>query len=265
MHLPSRRFGRTSSTPKSASPSCLTGDGPVRWTIFGKKGVPANTRKGEPTPRSVLLSATMRSIGSVGDNLPARCHKSIPASFGRSRSRPTPWTTQGTVLTGNPWTEAKPAWCSPTRWAVKTATSRTFASGQNTLGRWLWTMACQPHRWTGSLMPSSTAHPASTRTRCRANWPTSFRDGWPTCLTFKGQTTPWTLRVRPPWRPCLTPAGCFKPARWTPCSLGQPTEPWTQRRLQNSLPLGPSRQPTLRRLMPVRTGSSWAKALVCCC
>ena len=251
--------------PRSASPSCPTGDGPVRWTIFGRKGALANTRKGEPTRRSVLLSTTMRLIGSVGDNLPARCRKSIPASFGRSRSRPMRWTTQVTVLTGNPWIEAKPAWCLPTLWAVRTATSRTFASGRITHGRWLRTTACQPLRWTGSLMPSSTARPASTRTRCQANWPTSFRDGWPTCSTSKGLTTPWTLPVRPPWRPCSTPAVCFKPARWTPCSLGQPTGPWTQRRLQNSLPSAHSRRPTLRRLMLVRTGSSWAKAPVCCC
>ena len=151
---------------------------------------------------------------------------------------------------------------SPMPWAARTETCRICACGPIIQVRWPRLTACRRKTWVRFPTPCWRVHLALTRTPCPVNWPTSFQAAWPTCSICKVQTTPWTLLAPPPWQPCWTHADCCKPARWTSCSPVHRTVPWTPQRLRNSLPSARFHHRTPHRLMPVRTGSSWAKAPV---
>ncbi len=148
-------------------------------------------------------------------------------------------------------TGREPASSSPMLWVEKTATCPTFVFGQTTPQNWQNPMVCQRAMLQPLQNRCSRAHPVSTKTPCRGNSPMWSQAAWRTCLTFKGQTTPWMLPVLRPWPPCWMPVGCCRRGKWTSCSRGLQTAQWTQPPLRSSPPSGPSLRPIPLRLMHV--------------
>ena len=203
----------------------------------------------------VRWSRMQNLIGGAGGSLREPCHKLTPVNNGLSRSRPMRLSTQDTTANRKTLTERERAWSLPMHWAVKIETCPTSVCGPTTPQNWPSNTDFQHRKQRRSWNRSWKVRHGSTKTRCRVNWPTWCPEGWPTCLTCKGPTTPWMQHAPRPWPPSWMRAVCSKHGRWMPCSPGRATAPWTLPRSPNSRPSVRCLLRILRHSMPVPTDS----------